>query len=105
MNADLEKWEKRKENSVTMLYWTLTVDDTCLLISSLAVLILVFGKYKRRDFFLLVIPILFLARGVLRIPIDFEYHLGNDRPNWIPYILSVAYVYRIGHWIFASQYL
>ena len=56
------------------------VDDFLLFIASLVILILVIFKYKRCDLFLLEIPILFFARGLISIPVNYVTLMDTKLP-------------------------
>ena len=105
IDIELDIWEKRTDEVNNVLTYTFAICDFILLIASVIVFIKVCCTFKRREFFLLAIPILFLLRGVLSIPVNYEFLIGNDELNWIGIVISVSYIYRIGHWLFSAQYL
>ena len=105
MSTDNDIWEARYTEIQGVKIAVYTFDDLVLLIASFSILILVTCKYKRRDFFLLAIPSLFFTRGLLQIPTNYVSLFTEGDEAWLPYLMSTSYVYRIGHWLFSSQYL
>ena len=104
MTSDIDIWEHRNDLAIYIRSRVQAVGDALLLVVSLVILLLVILKYKRRDLFLLEIPILFLMRGLIQQPINYMV-LEDIKLSWLNIVASVSYCYRFGHWLFSSQYL
>ena len=86
--------------------WLFLLLDIILLIVSLTVLLLVTVKYKRKEFFLIVIPAINLTYAISNT-IDVTLKLNSILCERIAYVddFIANFFYLLCHFLFSSQYL
>ena len=112
--SDITELQEKTESLQKVYLWQIIIESTLRGIFSLIVLLLVVFKYKRKELFLWMIPVMLIINNALNIFLcikflkqepDYDTMDIYAAENWIIILQIANGSFIVAHWIFGAQYL